>query len=90
MRTIWKHDLYVGVTLEQIWAPGTKIVHVAPVPGDNERVQFWVEHKPKMSGTGRRVKLRVFGTGHEIPDGWTHIGTAICGPFVWHLFAMYE
>jgi len=28
----------------------------------------------------------VFGTGHNIPDGFVHCGSWIDGPFVWHLY----
>jgi len=31
-------------------------------------------------------KFRIFGTNHDIPDGYTFVGTAICGELVWHLF----
>lgn len=30
--------------------------------------------------------LRIFGTGHDVPDGYMFVGTAICGRLVWHLF----
>lgn len=28
----------------------------------------------------------VFGTGHEIPRGLVHVGSCICGEFVWHVY----
>lgn len=31
-------------------------------------------------------KLWVFGTDHEVPINLMHIGTAVCGQYVWHLF----
>lgn len=35
--------------------------------------------------TERRT-FRVYGTGHEMDDGITFIGTVMAGPFVWHVF----
>jgi hypothetical protein len=32
------------------------------------------------------MRLQVFGTGHEIPDDWEHVGTVQDGEFVWHIF----
>lgn len=90
MRIVWKHAIRVNLITEQLWVPGTKIVHVEADPKDSwYSALIWVEHDPALSGTGRRVKLRFFGTGHEIPDGWTHVGTVVTNPFVWHLYAEY-
>lgn len=30
--------------------------------------------------------VQVFGTGHRVPDGAEHMGSALDGPLVWHLF----
>ena len=32
------------------------------------------------------VMLKVVGTGHDIPDGMTHLASTIDGNFVWHLY----
>lgn len=89
MRTIWKYDIRVGEEVQQLWAPGTKIVHVAPDEMHDDAAQFWLEHDKALAGTGRRVTLYLLGTGHPIPDGYTHIGTAVGETYVWHLFALY-
>jgi hypothetical protein len=46
-------------------------------------VQFWAlddPHSETYSWT-----FHVVGTGHSVPDGMCHVGTAFDGPFVWHL-----
>ena len=47
-----------------------------------------VDTHEKMGDT----KLRIFGTGHSIPDGFTgqYIGTFQERQFVWHLFEEWE
>ena len=37
----------------------------------------------------RNVEMRIVGTGQECPDpiDWDYIGTSVCDPFVWHIFA---
>lgn len=35
---------------------------------------------------GRNVTFRVLATGEPIPDGWEHYGSAIDGPYVWHIY----
>lgn len=31
-------------------------------------------------------RFRVIGTGFDVPDSGTYIGTAFDGPYVWHLY----
>lgn len=47
-------------------------------------VEFWALHQ---GGARRPRRLRVFGTGHPLPPGVTHVGTAVVsgGALVWHL-----
>jgi hypothetical protein len=98
VKTVWKYLIRRGRVHEQLWAPGTKVVHFESAPNDMERanddhdaLRFWVEHDPSLdrSNTGRKVNLRVFGTGDDIPDHFQHCGTTICGRYVWHLYCEY-
>lgn len=59
------------------------IMHVACRNGVLNVVHFWA-----LAGVGTpyAAKLRVFGTGHDIPEGAVYRGTAIAEPLVWHLF----
>jgi len=50
-------------------------------------VHFWALAG---AGTPYTAKLRVFGTGHEVPLDAVYRGTAIAEPLVWHLFEKDE
>lgn len=45
---------------------------------------FWME-VDEANPTEVRT-FRVFGTGHEVTNGYEYRGTAIDGPLVWHLY----
>lgn len=48
-------------------------------------VQVWTDE-----ASAEAVKLRpvrVYGTGHPVPEFAEAIGSVITGPFVWHVFA---
>lgn len=44
----------------------------------------WIEVETTNPPGERR--MAVFGTGHELPDGWVHVGSMIDGSFVWHIY----
>lgn len=49
----------------------------------------WVEFREVDGHEGPPLRLRVFGTGDEIPDvpdPYRHVGVAFTGPFVWHVY----
>ena len=55
--------------------------------GDDLYPTVWAEH----ASEGEQVfDLMIFGTGKNIPFGFEHIGSAICGPFVWHVYRMEQ
>lgn len=92
MKTVWKYQTIIGqVTRVPQLPPGSRVVHVAP--GENsETLQFWIERGIDgdiMNRQHRPANFYVFGTGHNIPDHFLHVGTAIMEPFVWHLYAEY-
>ncbi len=79
--------------------PAGRVVHV-----DTRRlrdVEVWIEDSSEDTSDDRRV--RVYGTGHDVPEGAVHLGTALSplvpngagtpierGRFVWHLYAVAE
>lgn len=88
MRTVWKFVVPVDDREHEIVLPGPgKIVHVGVQGGD---VVVWAEFRNIGGHDGATtLRLRVFGTGHEIvdvPDPYRHVGTAFVGPFVWHVY----
>jgi hypothetical protein len=59
------------------------IVHVATRQGAYSPLHVWALAEIGQKYTAR---LRVFGTGHKVPDYVMYRGTAIQEPVVWHLF----
>jgi hypothetical protein len=64
--------------------PAGRIVHVGTRHED--RVEVWVLTPRGLSGYYNR-KVRVFGTGDELPETGEHLGSVITpsGKYVWHL-----
>lgn len=63
-------------------ASPVRLVAIDPRSG---QPAVWIEldTDDKVPETGRR--MAAFGTGHEIPRGWTHVGSMIDGGYVWHV-----
>ncbi|WP_162941562.1 DUF7352 domain-containing protein [Desertimonas flava] len=86
-RVIWKYEIPVdGLTLE---LAHPRIVHVDhdPTGMEPDLLPFvWIEHgRP---GPLEQVEIRFVGTGQPVPDApFRHVGTAICGQLVWHVYA---
>lgn len=81
-RTVYKYELDDEVT-ELGLDTEAKVVLVAQ---QHERTfpTIWIEHDPDASCCWHR--FYVTGTGHPIPVNTTHVGSAICGEFVWHIY----
>lgn len=43
---------------------------------------IWIEYEP---GVTPDTTYTFIGTGHPVPAG-EHVGSCICGPFVWHVY----
>lgn len=80
MKTIFKYPInHYGMPLQM--PKGAVVIHVA--------VKNMVPCLWALVETGNQKEERrffVFGTGHLIPDGLTHVGTWQELPYVWHLF----
>ena len=83
MRTIYKYPVEPGKTAT-VPANG-KVVHAGYDP--NGAPCCWVEHDVQHSQLLTR-SVRIFGTGHPIPEGWTYGATFTDGPFIWHVYYM--
>jgi len=44
----------------------------------------WIETRTGLRNQTR--EFHVIGTGHEIPENCTHVGSFIAAPFVWHVY----
>lgn len=85
-RTIYKYGVPVDDSWHQVSMPGpARVLHV-DCQGAFGTVNVWAE--VDIEGEGSTVRnMRVFGTGQALPEGSTHVGTALGGPFVWHVYA---
>jgi hypothetical protein len=77
---IYRYEVPVDDQWHDIETHG-EIVHVAA--RERDVVEFWAWHVSY--GTPRTRHLRVFGTGHPMDGPYHHRGTALVGPYVWHL-----
>lgn len=59
------------------------VVHVACRNDIQDVVHFWVLEG---AGTPFTARLRIYGTGQDVPLDTMYRGTAIAEPLVWHLF----
>jgi hypothetical protein len=92
----------VKINDEEQLIGGDQVVHVDCRPeqfpirygGPATRVEVWTEEEiPVDMPTADFQKLltrtvRVFGTGHPIPEGYVHVGTALDpnSALVWHVY----
>jgi hypothetical protein len=83
---IYRYEIPVDDDWHQFQLSGP-VVHVACRNGDYKKVHFWAL---AAAGEPYTAALRVFGTGHGVPDGTVYRGTAIAEPLVWHLFEKEE
>ena len=89
MRTIWKFELE-RVDEQMVRMPRAPrqmdedLLHVGCQDGIHPVVWAMVETDWPMDDR----LLLVVGTGNPAPEPWdgTYVGSAICGPFVWHIF----
>lgn len=84
MRTIWKYEL--DRTDEQVVRVPmvAEFLHVGCQDGVHPVVWALID-------TDRPLEdrlLYIAGTGNPVPEPWEgrYVGSAICGPFVWHVF----
>ncbi len=84
MRTIWKFPIARGEDGSIIEVPVSAKFAFVGIGPDSGSVAVWVDLHTDSPRVERR--LRVYGTGWSIASGATYIGSAIDGPFVWHLF----
>lgn len=92
MKRIFRYDLFdifnmsmnpkVRTTLPL--PQGARVIHVALQDRAPHHPCMWVTLDETLPH--RDVEFCIVGTGHEYPDGWTHVGTWQQDGYVWHLF----
>lgn len=82
MKRIFKYE----TNRNPIIAPIGKVVLVAQQRPDQLLPTIWIEHYEHAPVSS----YEVYGTGHVIPEHLEHVGSCICGDFVWHVYRYYE
>lgn len=80
MRRIYKWPLQATIALP--WSPGDRVLMVADQGGT---LTLWAEQEDSKPADLR--KFEIVGTGWEVPAGREHLGSAVCGDLVWHVYA---
>lgn len=80
MTTIHRYEVPVDDQWHTIQLRG-EVVHVA-ARNSPHIVEIWARVYDQTPTTHR---VRVFGTGHPMPADAMYVGTALIGPFAWHL-----
>jgi hypothetical protein len=80
MRRIYKWPLMPTTKLP--WSPEDRVLLVADQRGT---LTLWAEQEDAFPAPHR--EFIVVGTGFEAPAGLEHVGSAVCGDFVWHVYA---
>lgn len=81
MRVVFKYQLTDDVTRIEM-PQRSRVIHVAQQHAGTFPT-LWIEHFDSPETVLR--KYVIHGTGAEFEDG-VHVGSAMCGPFVWHVF----
>lgn len=84
MKTIWKYHPTIEDTVTFIVPPETKFLSAGVDPSGELCVWMEVRHPEKEKTS--RIKCGVYGTGQEVPEGMTFLGTVLMTPFVWHVY----
>lgn len=87
MKRIYKHAVRLHPPVSEIALDeDAEVLHVG-MQYDTQYLEdvviFWAVHDDERPVTFRR--FQVVGTGHPLPEGAQHRGTAMAPPFVWHL-----
>lgn len=90
MKTIYRYEVPIASGPEALVVTGPPIHGVSKVTVNESRnLEFWGQVDTDADEI--TSYFRVIGTGWEIPDGWTYLGTAErVGSFVWHLIAHFS
>ena len=82
MRRVYKYPLQLIDSVQKLY------VHDVSTPllfaMQDGMPCLWLEVSTSQTKVEKQVMI--VGTGHQVPDGFKHIGSCIDGIFVWHLY----
>jgi hypothetical protein len=82
--TVWKYKLVPGVN--SIRVPlDSRIVAVGPWEPGSEAPAVWIERQ-REAEPDALIQVVAVGTGHDVPKPSAHLGSAWCGPYMWHVY----
>lgn len=85
MKTVYKYPIPLITGGEETLPLRGKIVHVGTQDSFPDVISVWAEYDDSVEPTD--VRLFVVGTGHRIyPESAEHVGSAIAGQYVWHVY----
>ncbi|KKN74279.1 hypothetical protein LCGC14_0392180 [marine sediment metagenome] len=83
MKVIYKYPLNLHDTVCVRTVPrGAKLLHVAADQGGTPTL--WYEVDP--NAPKEEVAFAIVGTGNQVPTLGIYLGTAMCMPYVWHVY----
>jgi hypothetical protein len=93
MRVIYKYTLPMfGSQFGSQFVSLPSEASILTVGYKDDMLCMWASVDPSKPSVPREFK--VIGTGHPIEDDalndFFHAGSAVCGEFVWHVFARFE
>lgn len=84
MKSIWKFVLpHASCPEKQRMPIGARLALLTQDPGGIPCM--WCEVDP--DAATEMVTLITIGTGHKVPEGMHYVGSYVCHPFVWHVYA---
>lgn len=87
MKRVYKYAVPNPGEREKVIAPATQTL-VLDVAFQGNQLYMWLLVDPKAPLS--EWDLMTVGTGWDLPDSVSHLGTAHDGGFVWHLFEVFE
>lgn len=83
-RVIYKHHLALtdGPQVVEVKGPGAEVLDFQI---QHDMLTIWTLENYRSNDAPTEERFMILGTGSEVEDGWTYIGTVQHGVFVWHL-----
>lgn len=85
--TILKYILEIVHMQALTISAGSKILMVGLDP--NGKPALWLE-TPREQHKVVQIQIYIVGTGQDVPQGTTHVGSFVQHQYVWHVYQCYK